>query len=694
MTNLHRSFAVDRPLRQWCVVGAIAVAVFLMREKFPWLVAYPESWVIPVADWINTVMNWFVETFRWFFQAMSWLLGWPLKWIQGLLHWLPWPATIFAVAVLAYAAAGWKLAVFSVVSLLYMVLGGYWDKGMNTLSLVFVAVPLAVVVGLFLGIAAYRSPRIDRIVQPALDLMQTVPTFAYLIPILLLFGFGAVVGLIASAIYACPPMVRNTILGLRRVPSDVIESGVMSGATRRQLLWMVRVPSALPTLMIGVNQTVMAGLAMVIIAAIIGSSADIGWEVLSTMRKAFFGESLFAGLVIVLIAMLMDRISRGFAQPNRFERALGQTVWQRHRYLVIAIAGVAVFTVLAQIVAPLKAWPTNWVVSPADYLNDALNHVLDNYSKLMDAIKRGALFFFLLPIKIGFEKAISPFSWGFKLTPLMSISYGVAVVILAALTGRKFGWRPLISVLLIGAVLFFGFTNTPWPVFILVVTLLAWQVGGWRVGTFSLAGMMFMLLAGVWPQAMLSVYLCSAAVLTSFLFGGALGVWAAQSDRVSAFIRPINDTLQTIPLFVFLIPVLMFFRVGDFTAFLAIIMYAIVPPIRYTEHGLRNVDPSVIEAARAMGCTRWQMLFQVKLPLALPELMLGLNQTIMFGLAMLVITALVGTKDLGQSIYIALGKADPGAGLVAGLGMAFIAMIADRIIQSWSNKKRVELGLG
>ena len=141
--------------------------------------------------------------------------------------------------------------------------------------------------------------------------MRSVPTFAYLIPILLLFGFGLVIGLIASAIYASPPMVRNVILGLRRVPTDIVESGQMSGTTKRQLLWWVQIPTALPTIMIGVNQTTMCALSMVIIAAIIGSSADIGWEVLSTMRRAQVGLALLAGWVSALIAMIMDPISRG-----------------------------------------------------------------------------------------------------------------------------------------------------------------------------------------------------------------------------------------------------------------------------------------------------------------------------------------------------------------------------------------------
>ena len=172
-----------------------------------------------------------------------------------------------------------------------------------------------------------------------------------------------------------------------------------------------------------------------------------------------------------------------------------------------------------------------------------------------------------------------------------------------------------------------------------------------------------------------------------------MGIWAAHSDRVSAIIRPINDTLQTMPLFVFLIPVIMIFLIGDFSALLAIVLYAVVPAIRYTESGLRQVDPEVIEAAESMGCTRPQILWQVKMPLALPEIMLGLNQTIMFGLAMLVIAALVGTQGLGQLVYEGVTKANFGWGVISGGGIALIAMITDRIIQAWSARKKRELGI-
>ncbi len=683
---------IDGDLVAWLVAGVLVIACFIWRKDISWLLKYPAEWMLPVSDWINIVMQWFIDHFRWLFKTITAILNPVMKGIQALLHWLPWPATITGFTVLAYVANGLRLAIFTALAMLYMVITGYWDESMNTLALVFVSIPMAVGLGFVLGLLAFKSDRIDRIVQPSLDLMQTVPTFAYLIPILLLFGFGPVVGLVASAIYACPPMVRNMALGLQRVPSDVIESGAMSGATKRQLFWWVRIPTALPTIMVGVNQTTMAALSMVIIAAIIGSSADIGWEVLSTMRKAQFGQSLLAGIVIALIAMIMDRISRGFTDQQKLLHDTG-SFWHRHRYLLIAIIAMVVFTLLSYVIPVLRSYPNDWVFYPADPINSALTYITANYPHVTDAIKRSTLFYFLLPVRIGLESSVRPVSWGFELTPVISWSYAVGVVLIASLATKAWGWRAGLSAGLLGGVFYFGLSNTPWPAFILVVTLLAWQVGGWRIGLFALLGMLFMLIAGVWPQAMLSVYLCGAAVLTSFIVGGALGIWASNNDNVSAFLRPINDTLQTMPLFVLLIPVLMFFQVGDFTAFLAIIAYAIVPAIRYTEHGLRNVNYEVVEAARSMGCTRRQILWQVKLPLAIPEIMLGLNQTIMFGLAMLVIAALVGTKGLGQAVYIALGAADAGKGLVAGFSMAIIAMITDRIIQAWAVRKKEALGI-
>ena len=286
---------IDPALIAWIVIAVIAVVCFSLRDELRWLKAYPKAWVIPFDQWVNLGMDWFVINFKWLFRAISWVLDWPMVWIRETFHWLPWPATMVIFCAMAHAASGLRLALFTFVCLLYMVVIGYWDESMNTLALVCVSMPLAVAIGFLAGLWAHKSPSARRIIEPSLDIMQTVPTFAYLIPILLLFGFGPVVGLVASVIYAVPPMVRNTMLGLSQVPPEIVESGSMSGCTESQLVWMVEVPAATKNIMMGVNQSIMAALSMVIIAAIIGGFADIGWEVLSTMRKAQTGKACSPG---------------------------------------------------------------------------------------------------------------------------------------------------------------------------------------------------------------------------------------------------------------------------------------------------------------------------------------------------------------------------------------------------------------
>jgi glycine betaine/proline transport system permease protein len=202
-----------------------------------------------------------------------------------------------------------------------------------------------------------------------------------------------------------------------------------------------------------------------------------------------------------------------------------------------------------------------------------------------------------------------------------------------------------------------------------------------------------MAVVGLWTKAMVTLYLCGLAVIIACLIGIPIGILASRHDRFHSFVSVVIDTLQTLPSFVYLMPVVMLFRVGDFAAMLAVIAYAVTPIIRYTDHGIRQIAPHLIEASKQAGCTRNQVLTKVQLPLALPHIMLGVNQTIMMALSMLVITALVGTRELGQEVYIALTKADTGRGIVAGVCVAFIAIIADRMINAWASRRKRDLGL-
>ena len=677
----------------WAVLILATLALLALKDTAGWLVEYPAEWVVPVTPWLNAFMAWCVDTVGPACRAFSAAVGVPMAAVRDLLNWLPWSVTLTVLTFATWAISGARLAAFTFFAILYMLVIGYWAESMNSLALVAITVPTAVAIGFGLGTLAFFSKRAERVITPTLDLMQTVPAFAYLLPILLLFGFGPVVGLIASVLYAFPPTVRNTHLGLMQVSTEVIEAGLMAGATPSQLFWRVRAPSALRQILLGVNQTTMAAFSMVIIASIIGGTADIGWEVLSTMRKAQFGESLLAGIVIALMAMVMDRITAAAATAEPQDPGGARDFVARHRNLLIALGlGLAV-GLLAQIVPILKEYPEAWEIYPAQPLNDAVTWLVVEHAKTINLIKSWAFFFVMLPVKTGFEQTVTPFTWGFEFTAPLKTGYAVLAAALVVYTAirRGIGRASLIAFLAI--MLFYGITRLPWPALLAMAVLLGWQLGGLRLALGTAAGLGFLVVAGVWPQTMLSVYLCGLAVLLSFAVGIVLGVLASEYDGVSAFLRPINDTLQTMPLFVILIPFVMIFKIGEFTALLAIMAYAVVPAIRYGEHALRHVPAHVVEAATCFGCTRSQLLWRVKLPLAMPVIMLGLNQTIMFGIAMLVIAALVGTNGLGQQVYIGLGNGDFGVGIVAGVGMAIIAMIADRMTQGMSRAYQERLGL-
>ena len=669
----------------WLALAFAAVLIHLFSGSLGWLHKYPAEWIIPLADWINLAMDAMVELVKPVTRAIAAILEWPMILLRDVLQWMPWPITVAAVVLLAWHASGIRLAIICLLAMLYIALSGYWNPSMSTMALVGIAVPLSLLLGLAIGIAADRTEIGKRIVPPILDIMQTMPTFAYLIPILVLFGFGPVVGLIASAIYACPPMVRNVHLGLKRVPVEIVEAAQMSGVSGFQKLFWVELPAAMAQIKLGINQTIMATLSMVIIASVIGGFGDIGWEVLSTIRKARFGDSLLAGFVIVLIAVVMDRISAAYVTHDdtvNLKSANSNRTW-----LVAIITLILACVVIKMLNINIAVEDSAWASALSDWLDAKLEGFVVAYGQALTNIKNSFFYYYLLPLRIGFNKAILPLTWGFDFTEAMRWGYALMVLALASWACMAKGWRVGLSVVALAYLLFFGLTGAPWIMISAALVLLAWQVGGSSTGLFTAGSLTFILVTGMWERAMLSIYLCGAAVLLSFILGASIGVWAAASDRVSKIVQPIVDTLQTIPAFVYLIPVLMFFQVGEFTALLAIIAYAVVPAIRYTENGLRQVSPQLIEVAVEQGCTPFQIFWQVKLPLAIPTIMVGLNQTIMFGFAMLVIAALVGTTGLGQQIFLALSAADTGLGLIAGLSMALLAMITDRIMQAWAARK-------
>jgi len=647
----------------WFVAIAAFVAFWLYAKPLaPAAFDYPKAYIIKLAKWISTAMKWLINeasfglfSFTDLTRFVSAVLDVPYTLAASLLSTgflegsgssavqivppLPWVAVVGLVMLLGHWLGGRRLALLAGGCFLFLAVFGQWTSAMITLASILVAAPLGVLFGLLFGVAAWRWRWVERMVMPLLDLMQTIPVFAYLVPVLFLFGFGPTAAVIATLIFATPPMTRIAVLALRGVPGEIIDLGHMVGCTQRQMTWRVMVPAARESLMVGMNQVIMLSLNMVIIASMIGAGG-LGFDVLAALRRLDFGAGLEAGFAIVALAIAMDRLSQAAAEklsaPSPEAKTSGLIA--RHPYLVAALVLVLVTTALGYVLPGIRTYPDALQLSTGTFWSEVVAWINVNYFDTLEAIKNAMLINVLIP----FKRFLADLPW-------------------------------------LGVTVFLGFAG--------------YRLGGWRLSLLTVCLPLFIAVTGQWEKAMITVYLCGISAVLASLIGIPIGIFAATRDRVWSWVQVAIDTLQTLPSFVYLMPAVMLFRVGDFTAMIAVVAFAIAPAIRYTALGIRRVDPKLIEASRAMGCTEWQILTRVRLKLALPEILLGLNQTIMFALAMLVITALVGTRDLGQEVYIALTKADTGRGLVAGLSIAAIAIIADRLISAGASRARHRLGL-
>ncbi len=663
------TIAVPRPRRRslgaaryWLAAAVLAGVSVALSDRLPeWMVEYPRAWRMPIESSISSAMKWLINdanfglfTFQEFTRSISWCFNWLLQAAYGLLahgftigkgeeailipH-VSWIALIAVLVLFARRVGDRGLAVFVAFCFAYLVVFGQWASAMVTLASIVISVPFGVAAGLLVGIAAYRKPWVERAVTPVLDLMQTVPVFAYLVPILFLFGFGPVAAMIATMIYAAPPMVRLTVLALRGVPEEIKEYGRMAGCSQRQHMWKVMVPAAKSGLLVGLNQVVMLSLNMVIIASMIGAGG-LGFDVLHALRRLAIGEGLEAGIAITLLAIALDRLSQAAATvPPPAHGTVRSGSWLMRNRLAVAAVVLLALSMAAGAVIPFVAdYPESLTITTGKFWDHVVEWLNINLYDTITVVKTWLLVNIMLPIK-GFMVAL------------------------------------------------------PWPVLLGILAFAGWRLGGWRLALLPLALGAFILLTGNWEKAMITVYLCGLSVVIAALIGIPLGIWAVANRRRTRATLTVIDTLQTLPSFVYLIPVIMLFSVGDFSAMIAVVAYALAPAVRYTIHGLNQVPEHLVEAGRAQGCSRAQMLWKVRLPLAMPEIMLGLNQTIMMALSMLVITALVGTRDLGQEVFSALAKADTGKGIVAGLCVAFIAITADRLIQAWSRRRKAQLGI-
>jgi len=271
-----------------------------------------EEKVIPLDIWVSQFIDWLVEGYRGFFQIIKWPVEVTLSGFEGVLQAIHPFIIIAIVALIAWRVANIKLAIFSVISLVFIGLLGLWPDTMVTLAMVFSSVFFCIIAGIPLGIWAGRNDRFEASIRPVLDAMQTTPPFVYLVPIVMLFSVGNVAGVLATIIFALPPIIRLTSLGLRQVHPELIEAALAFGATNGQVLRKVQIPLALPTIMAGLNQTIMMALSMVVIAALIGAGG-LGAPVILGLNTLDIGRAVIGGLSIVLMAIILDRITQAMA---------------------------------------------------------------------------------------------------------------------------------------------------------------------------------------------------------------------------------------------------------------------------------------------------------------------------------------------------------------------------------------------
>lgn len=413
----------------------------------------------------------------------------------------------------------------------------------------------------------------------------------------------------------------------------------MSGCSKWQMLRHVYIPAARTEILVGVNQVIMLCLAMVVLTAFIGMPG-LGAKLLAMMGSFKLGRSLEIGVTIVLLAVMLDQMSKAWVvkQPKHFVR--GTPWWRRHLFLVMAVGVFIAFIIIAQ------------GVQVADHISNkqhfSQGKILDKWIKSLlaiDAIQAVTDFlrwFFIVWVLIPFRNALL--------------------------------WIPT-------------------PAFIMAVTAFSFWLGGKRPAIYAAVFFLIVALSGWWDRSVITLYAVLSAVIISMFIGIPVGIVAARSEKWSKRILLACDTAQTFPSFIYLIPAIMLFGVNDLAVVFSIVIFTTVPLTRYTIEGLRTVPLEMIEAADMSGATRRQKLTSVQLPLALPTMAVGFNQAIIFAFFMVIIAAFIGTQDLGQELQKTLAGTELGKNFVLGINVSLMALTFDMTIMAWAERRKRALGL-
>jgi glycine betaine/proline transport system permease protein len=581
--------------------------------------------------------------FEWFSTSIDHLV----QWFDRLLLWLTWVGTTVAGVALVLRFGGVRAALITLGAFATFALSGLWEESMQTVSLMLVAVALSLLVGIPIGVAAGRSRRFARVITPFLDAMQIVPAFAYLMPVVILFSVGPAAAVVSTMIYAIPPAIRITALGIRGVEVNTVEAATSLGATRSQLLRKVQFPLARRMILLGVNQTILFALSMVVIAGLIG-----GGGLGAVVTNGLYSNpslAILAGLVIVVMAVALDRSTEAMAaRTDPTHRHLDESRRRRLHAQSLA-AGVAVLAAIGV----SKAAGVD-AIYPDEVGDPPRSATIEEW--------------LLAKIQVVLDYVQDPTTWVFGITER------IGVFILQQLL------LPLQEFLVEG----------PWFTTVAGLTAIASVISGWRPALTTLVMLFLIGFMGVWALSMDTLSQVLVATAIAVVIGVALGVLAAESNRFSKAMRPVNDVLQTLPQLVYIIPFIYLMPVSIVPGIVAGVLYAFPVTLRLVERGVRDVAPASVEAASAFGASRRQVLTKVKVPLAGDAVMLGVNQAIVMVLAVVVIGGLVGSGGLGYEVAQGLVSGQFGQGVIASVAILALGIALDRVTQGTRRAKKQE----
>ena len=604
------------------------IAVQLICRSIGWFATFPDTFDTWISRPFDSFYDWVLDNqftspiFTRFFTPMSDAIKWMIDTFTGYVLALPWYG-VAAIAFVVVARTGrWRMATVAAVAALVPGLVGLWEPTVDTLVLMLVAVLIAVAIGVPLGVIAALDRRFERFLRPVLDAMQTIPAAAYLVPAVMFFTVGVVPAAVATIIYCLPPVVRLTTLGIRGVPSDTVEAGTVFGSSRRQILFKVQLPQAVPSIATGVNQTINMALGIIIIAAFVGAGG-LGQEALEMLRQRRTGRGLVVGLCVLCVAILLDRLCRSFVE--RRERGTTTTA-ERRRWILMAVA--AIVLVVVGRAAHWTAFPHDFGVKWADSVDTAVKWVRDTFHDQASWLNDTFIREIYVPLK----------NW-------------------------------------VG-------TTIRWPVWVLLAAILGYAVRGWRLALFGAVSVFMIGFTGLWLPSSETFVQVSISVVIAALIAIPVGVWAGRHARIESMLSPVLDAFQTIPSVTYIIPFVMIFDVGVVPGIIASVIYAFAAGVRVTALGIKQVPEVTVEAATTFGATDRQLLWGVRIPLALSAIMLAVNQLILMTIAMVIIVGLNGGGALGYKLVESFQRQLIGQGVEVALALTLMAMVLDRLTQA------------